>query len=50
MNKRYWHSSGFPVIKILFEKFNGGKSFIMFSASGDENKRGITSFILKFSN
>jgi len=50
LGKRHWHSSGFPVGKILFEKFNGSKSFIMFSASGDENKRGITSFILKFGN
>jgi len=34
----------------LFEKINSSESFIVFSASGNENKRGVTSFVLEFSD
>jgi len=50
LSERNWHSSGFPIVKVLFKELNGGKGFIVFSASGDENERSVTSFILKFSN
>jgi len=45
-----WHASSFPVLEIRSKHNNSFHSFIMFSDSGYENKRGGTSFILKFSN
>ena len=45
-----WHSSGLPVVKIDLKKRYGFHGFKVFSASGNENKRGITSFIMKFFN
>jgi len=45
-----WHASGFPIVKVVFEKLNSVHSFIMFSDSGDEDEGSITSFVVKFFN
>jgi hypothetical protein len=47
LSERNWHSSGFPVVEVLLEELDGGEGFIVFSASGDEDERGIASFILE---
>lgn len=49
-SERMGHSSGFPILEIRSKHDNSFHSFIMFSDSGYENERSITSFILKFSH
>jgi len=45
-NERNRHSSGFPSGEFSSEHVNGFERFHDFSASGDEDKGGITSFIV----
>ena len=45
-NERNRHSSVFPGGEFTSEHIDGGERFHDFSASGDEDKGGITSFIV----
>ena len=45
-NERNRHSSGFPGGEFSSEHIDGGERFHDFSASGDKDKGGITSFIV----
>lgn len=45
-NERNWHSSGFPGGEFTSEHINSGEGFHNFSASGNKDEGGITSFIM----